>query len=116
MVAHYSANSSGIPFSFGQQIANAGSLAFNTTSATPDFEFTIKNFSQITGINPANGFFIEGFDGMAGSSAGKSQFLGLETPPVPQNITPRSPRPGWAGCCWPAGPAGGTAAGCWPRN
>jgi hypothetical protein len=104
MVAHYSANSSGIPFSFGQQIANAGSLAFNTTAATPDFEFTIKNFSQITGINPANGFFVQGFDGMAGSSAGKSQFLDLETPPVPQNITPEPTT--WLGWMLLAGGAG----------
>jgi hypothetical protein len=91
MVAHYSANGSGIPFSFGQPIANGGSLAFNTTAATPDFEFRINNFSKISGINPSNGFYIQGFDGMSGSSAGKSQFLGLESPPVPQGISNPEP-------------------------
>ena len=91
MVAHYSANASGIPFSFGQQIANGGSLAFNTTSATPDFEFTINNFSKVTGINPANGFYVQGFDGMSGSSAGKSQFLSLYAPPAPGGITTPEP-------------------------
>ena len=86
VVAHYSANSSGLPFSFGSTIANGGSLAFNTTSATPDFEYTINNFSKVTGINPTGPFFVQGFDGMAGSSAGKSQFLSLFVPPAEENL------------------------------
>jgi hypothetical protein len=105
MVAHYSANNSGLAFSFGTQIANGGSLAFNTTAATPDFEFTIKNFSKVTGINPADGFYVEGFDGMAGSSAGKSQFTDLETPPVPQGINTPEPTT-WLAWMLMAGGAG----------
>jgi hypothetical protein len=87
-VAHYTANGSGLPFSFGTSIANGGSMAFNTTAATPDVEFTINNFSKVSGINPANGFYIEGFNGMAGGSAGKSEFEWFQTLPAPQFNTP----------------------------
>ena len=40
---------------------NTGNLAFDPSPAHPQLEFTIKNFNQI--INPANGFWIEGFAG-----------------------------------------------------
>jgi hypothetical protein len=91
VVAQYSAQGGGLPFSFGQTIANGGSLAFNTTAKTPDFEFTINNFSKVSGINPANGFYIEGFNGLPGGTAGKSQFQWFATQPVPQNITAPEP-------------------------
>ncbi len=66
-VSNFSPNGAGLPFNFGTQLAGAGNLAFNTTAATPDFEFTINNFSKISGINPANGFYIEGYAGMPGN-------------------------------------------------
>ena len=91
VVAHYSASSAGLPFSFGSSIANGGSLAFNTSSGRPDFEFTINNFSKITGINPTGPFFVQGFDGMAGSSAGKSQFTGLYIPSAQGGLSTPEP-------------------------
>ena len=52
-VAQYTASTPGsgnqpqlLPNSFGTAIANGGGLAFNTTAAHPDFEFTINNFQQ----------------------------------------------------------------------
>ncbi len=91
MVAHYNASSAGLPFSFGSPITNGGSLAFNTSAATPDFEFTINNFSKLTGINPTGPFFVQGFDGMAGSSAGKSQFLGQYVPSAQGGLSTPEP-------------------------
>jgi hypothetical protein len=91
MVAQYVANGSGLPFSFGTPIANGGSMPFNTTASTPDVEFTINNFSKISGINPANGFYIEGFNGMAGGSAGKSEFEWMQALPAPQGFNTPEP-------------------------
>ncbi len=79
-VSQYSANGAGLPFSFGQPIAGAGNLAFNTSAAHPDFEFTINNFSKLSGIVPSSGFFIEGYAGMPGSVAGKSEFSWIQAP------------------------------------
>ncbi len=90
-VAKYTANGSGLPFSFGTTIANGGSMPFNTTASTPDVEFTINNFSKVSGINPANGFYIEGFNGMAGGSAGKSEFEWFQALPAPQGINTPEP-------------------------
>ncbi len=58
-------NTPGLPqYSFGQQLAQyTGTLAFNPSAAHPDVEFTIKNFSQIPGLNPANGFYIQVYAG-----------------------------------------------------
>jgi hypothetical protein len=50
-------------YNFGQTIANAGSLAFNPSQAHPGFEFTIKNFSKISGLDPYNGFWISLYAG-----------------------------------------------------
>jgi len=54
--------SGGLGYMFGQNLPNnQGNLAFDPTPAHPQLEFTIKNFNQL--INPANGFWIEGFAG-----------------------------------------------------
>jgi hypothetical protein len=57
-VAQYN-GSSLLASGFGQQLANAGNLAFNPSAAHPDAEFTINNFSKISGINPANGIALQ---------------------------------------------------------
>jgi hypothetical protein len=58
-------NTAGLPqYSFGQQLTQfTGNLAFNPSAAHPDLEFTIKNFSQIPGLNAANGFYIQLYAG-----------------------------------------------------
>ena len=127
MVANYSAPSPGttnepqlLPNSFGTAIANGGSLAFNTTAATPDFEFTINNFSKVTGISAAAlasnsaQFFIEGFNGMAGGSAGKTEFQWTQVP-QPQGLNTPEPTTWLAWRSWPAARGGATAAAPLPR-
>jgi hypothetical protein len=104
-VSKYSANGAGLPFSFGQQLPNSGNLAFNTSAAHPDFEFTINNFSKISGVNPSNPFFIEGYAGTPGTGSGKSQFSWIETPPVPQGLNTPEPTT-WLAWMMLAGGAG----------
>ena len=51
--------------SFGTTLAsNVGQLAYDPSSAHPDFEFTIKNFSKIPGLNAlTNGFYVSAYTG-----------------------------------------------------
>ncbi len=57
----------GIENDYGSTLTNnLGTLAFDPSAAHPGFEFTIKNFSKIPGLNPANGFWLELY---AGSSS-----------------------------------------------
>jgi hypothetical protein len=63
-VASYQGSNSGIAYSYGTTLSNnIGALAFNPTNAHPDFEFTIKNFSTIPGLDPTKGFWIQAFAG-----------------------------------------------------
>jgi hypothetical protein len=51
-------------YNYGQTLTNnLGSLAFNPSAAHPGFEFTIKNFSKIPGIDPTKGFWISAYAG-----------------------------------------------------
>jgi hypothetical protein len=59
-VAQYNGNTL-LESGFGQKLANAGNLAFNPSAAQPDAEFTINNFSKISGINPANGLYLQAY-------------------------------------------------------
>jgi hypothetical protein len=66
-------NTGGPPYelvsSFASPLNNTGGaaagsqLAFDPSKQHPDFEFVIKNFKAITGINPANGFVLSAQDG-----------------------------------------------------
>ncbi len=63
-VATFKNNGLGIEYNYGKTLtANLGSLAFDPSAAHPGFEFTIKNFSQIPGLNPLNGFWISLYAG-----------------------------------------------------
>ncbi len=54
--------SGGPAYLFGTTLTqNTGNLAFDPSPAHPQLEFTITNFSKV--INPADGFWIEGFAG-----------------------------------------------------
>jgi hypothetical protein len=87
-VSKYSANASGLPFSFGQSMPNSGNLAYNPSAAQPDLEFTIKNFSKISGVNPANGFYLEAYSGTPGNTEGKLQTSYINVPPVEEQALP----------------------------
>ena len=71
-VAQYSAEHPGPEFDLvqlrhGDRQRRQQSRLRSRRGDIPDFEFTIDNFSKVPGINPLNGFFIQGYDGMAGS-------------------------------------------------
>lgn len=56
----------GIGYDFGKTLtANLGALAFDPSAQHPGFEFTIKNFSKIPGLNPSQGFWISAYAGSA---------------------------------------------------
>jgi hypothetical protein len=86
IVSPYSANATGLEFSFGQPLSGAGSLAFNPSAAHPDFEFTLNNFSKISGINPANGLYLEAYAGTPGNADGKLQTSWIFSPAAQQPI------------------------------
>ncbi len=63
-VAAYKNNPTGIEDNYGKTLAaNLGALAFDPSASHPGFEFTIKNFSKIPGLNPASGFWISLYAG-----------------------------------------------------
>ncbi len=58
--------SSSIQANYGTQINNAmGSLAFNPSPATPDFEFSIKNWSQFAALEQRQGILGQRLRGLA---------------------------------------------------
>lgn len=63
-VAQYTPSNAGIAYNYGKTLTdNVGSLAFNPSAAHPDFEFSLKNFSKIPGLNTSNGFWFQTFAG-----------------------------------------------------
>ena len=93
-------HTSGLAQAYGTTLANnLGSLAYDPSQAHPDFEFTIKNFSKIPGLNAlTNGFYISAYAGtgstiIIGKSAIPDTLVGsplqqpqnLDNPPPPIN-------------------------------
>ena len=71
---------------------NAGSLAFDPSSAHPGFEFTINNFSQLLGYNPENGFVFSVQDGSIYSVVtGKDYVPATDTGVLPQHLNTPEP-------------------------
>jgi hypothetical protein len=68
--------------SFGTTLAaGMGNLAFDPSLQHPGFEFTITNFSKITGINPATGMVVSVQDGSVDSIiTGKDELVGAVQP------------------------------------
>lgn len=62
---------------FGSVLSGAGNLAFNPSAAHPDAEFTINNFSKISGINPADGLYLQVY--ASDSSAFPDPITGTQT-------------------------------------
>lgn len=97
--------SSGIAQAYGTTLtANLGALAYDPSQAHPDFEFTIKNFSKIPGLNAlTNGFYISAYAGTGSTIiVGKSyipdtlisalQEPGLLQTPPPSVTPPAAPQ------------------------
>jgi hypothetical protein len=63
-VAQYRNVNLGLGYNFGPTLAgNLGALAFDPSAQHPGFEFTIKNFSKIPGLDPTKGFWISAYAG-----------------------------------------------------
>ena len=81
---------SGIAQAYGMTLTNnLGALAYDPSAAHPDFEFTIKNFSKIPGLNAlTNGFYISAYAGTGTTIiVGKSAIVDtLVAPPEPQTL------------------------------
>ena len=96
-VAAYQNSSGGLPYSFGQTLtSNLGNLAYDPSSAHPDFEFTIKNFSKIPGLNAlTNGFYLSAYAGSEQTIiVGKSDIANTFVKPLvnsPENLNPSTP-------------------------
>jgi hypothetical protein len=90
-VSQFSSNPSGLEFSFGKQLAQyTGNLAYNPSAAHPDLEFTIKNFSQIPGLNMKNGFYLQAYAGAPGDQNGEVQTAWTFSP-APQGFNAPEP-------------------------
>ena len=90
-VASYRNNALGIENNFGKTLtANLGALAFDPSAAHPGFEFTVKNFSKIQGLNPANGFWISLYAGSTDDViAGETSLMLTRLPALAQQtLTP----------------------------
>ena len=108
-VATATSSPSGLARSYGTTLSNnLGALAYDPSQAHPDFEFTVKNFSKIPGLNAlTNGFYVSAYAGtgttiiigksaimdtLVGSPLQQPQNLdnppGAITPPVPSVQTP----------------------------
>ena len=107
-VAKYNGSSGLLQNSFGTAVSGVtGNLAFNPSSAHPELEFSISNFSK-SGIDPTKGFWIELYAGSGQDVVAGEAGLGWTyvPPEQPQVITPEpSTLLVWAGL------AGGMAWG-----
>jgi len=77
-VAGYQASTGGITRSYGATMtSNLGNLAYDPTPAHPGFEFTVKNFSKIPGLNALqNGFYVNAYAGTGSyTTIGKSEIF-----------------------------------------
>ena len=64
---------------FGQTLtAGMGNLAFTPSTATPDFEFTITNFSKVLGAQPrTRGVVVMTQDGEVNVDTSKDELVGV---------------------------------------
>ena len=91
-VAAYKGIPNGIAYNYGQTLTNnMGALAFDPSAAHPDFEFTIKNFSKLPGMNLANGYWIEGYAGSLGAVIAGPDTVQWTHLPSPESISAPEP-------------------------
>jgi hypothetical protein len=91
-------NGSNIQNAYGTTLtANLGALAYDPSQAHPGFEFTIKNFSKIPGLNAlTNGFYVSAYAGtgttyLVGKSAVADTFVGAPLVKEPQDLNTPNP-------------------------
>jgi len=86
------AGTGGAPYdlagSFGTAIKGTGSkLYFDPSKSTPDFEFKIAGFSNLTKIDPSKGFVLYAQDGSIGSIVTGTDYLSMPSTQA-QQVTP----------------------------
>jgi hypothetical protein len=63
---------------FGQTLPSGmGNLAFSPSTATPDFEFSITNFSKVLGASPSKGVVVMTQDGEVNVDTSKDELVGV---------------------------------------
>lgn len=92
-VAKYRYFDTGLGNTYGDVIAgNNGLLAFDPSKEHPDFEFSIKNFNQISGIDAADGLTFRVFAGTGSDlysediAGGRTARLAPQAVPEPASI------------------------------
>jgi hypothetical protein len=88
-VAHFNGSSGMLQNDFGSALSGVtGNLAFNPSSAHPELEFSISNFSA-SGINPSKGFWINLYAGSGEDVvAGEVGTGWVFVPPVQAQVIP----------------------------
>jgi hypothetical protein len=82
----------GLAYAFGQtQPQLMGNMAFDPTSAHPQLEFTIKNFSKIPGLDPKSGFWISAYAGSSLDGVAGEAFLSWSK--IPADAAQNIPEP-----------------------
>ena len=92
-------NNGALQANYGTQINSAmGNLAFDPSPAHPDFEFTIKNWSQFSTLAGPGGFWVSGFAGSPDDVvAGESKIPFFHIPaPQQQQVPEPTTILGWA--------------------
>ena len=85
-----------IESNYGTQINSAmGNLAFDPSPAHPDFEFTVKNWSQFAALNGSGGFWVSAYAGsLDDAEFGKGSVNWFHVPtPAQQVVNPTTPPP-----------------------
>jgi hypothetical protein len=74
--APYQNLNSSLANSYGAPLSNfQGSLFYNPSAEHPDFEFSVKNFSQLPGYDPVNGFGLVAYAGSPDDTFGEEGVL-----------------------------------------
>jgi hypothetical protein len=89
-VAEPLSNTGGLGTNFGKTLTNnLGELAFNPSADHPGFEFTIKNFSKLPGVDPYQGFWVRAYAGAPDDIVVGESGLGLtRVPALAEQVIP----------------------------
>jgi hypothetical protein len=84
--------SAGLAYQFGKSLPQfTGNLAYDPSSAHPQLEFTIKNFSKIPGLDPSTGFWISAYAGSSLDGVAGEAYLSWSK--IPANSQQNIPEP-----------------------
>ncbi len=99
-VARYRDLGHGPSFSYGETLTNhLGELAFDPSPEHPHFQFSIANFKQLPGLDPAEGFAIGAYAGSPVTGFAGEDYLVrtvVTFPPLEQQIPEPSTILAWA--------------------